>query len=445
MHTEELFKTSLQLWRHPALTRAQIVAFQERKLRSLFAHAHRRVPYYRELLERAGIGPREIRGLEDLAAIPVSTSQAFRTRPLDQIIAAGVNRDRLVVHNTSGSSGRPFTVRRGYWEEHLLNLFRIRAMRALGVRFSDRSAQVVLTSGIGDSAKLSTTLPRRLRRAMGIFRDHQIDCLQPPEVIVDQLERLAPDIIAGYPAVISMLAPLFASRSSRVRAPRLVLTGAESLFPFKRQLIQRGFGARVFDTYGANECNLLAWECPVTGQYHTCDDSVVVEILRDGRHARPGEAGEVVITCLHSYAMPFIRYSLGDIATRGAEVCPCGQPFSTLTDIRGRLDDYFLLPDGRSIHPYEIDIPAIISREETFVRQYRLVQERVDRVVLEVVPARPASQDELDDIRSAASSALGPEVEFCINLVDELGLEASGKFQYRRSLVRSDYPPPDAG
>ncbi len=81
----------------------------------------------------------------------------------------------------------------------------------------------------------------------------------------------------------------------------------------------------------------MAWECRHSGDLHTCDDGVLVEVLRDGRPAEPGERGEVVVTNLHAYAMPFIRYRIGDLATRGAP-CGCGAPFSTIGEITGTDD-----------------------------------------------------------------------------------------------------------
>jgi phenylacetate-CoA ligase len=118
-----------------------------------------------------------------------------------------------------------------------------------------------------------------------------------------------------------------------------------------RELIEEAFGAPIYDTYASIEFNLLAWQCRQTGGLHTCDDGVVMEIMDGARAVREGEEGEVVGTDLHSYAMPMIRYRLGDIATKGRSPCPCGQPFSTIRSIRGRTIDCFTLPDGRVMHP----------------------------------------------------------------------------------------------
>ena len=93
-----------------------------------------------------------------------------------------------------------------------------------------------------------------------------------------------------------------------------------------RQQITQGFRAPVFEMYDSHEFNLLAWECSATGEMHISDYGMILEVLRDGRPVREGERGEVVGTNLYAYTMPFIRYRLGDIVTKGSEVCRLRQP-----------------------------------------------------------------------------------------------------------------------
>ena len=435
----ELFDTFRSLWRHPRAKRNEVAAFQTRKLRVLVDHAYRRVPFYRRLLDNAGVGPQDIRRIEDLSLLPITSSKVFKARPMDDILTKGVKAERLMIHRTSGSQGRPFNVRRNYWEEHLLNMFRIRAMRQSGLRLWDRIANVAVTEGLRPKPDLRVTFPRRLRQALGVYRQYPLNCMQPEAHLVKALGRLQPDIICGYPVVLSHLAQTFQNSRPFSVFPRVVFTGGESLTPYRRQIIGTGFEAEVFDFYGANECNLAAWECPNQGCYHVCDDNIILEIIRNGRPAEKGEKGEVVITCLHAYAMPFIRYSLGDIAEKGDASCRCGQPFSTLKKIEGRADDYLHLPGGRSIYPDEIVIPALIGRKRSWVMLYQLVQEKLDRVDLDIEVLRPPAPEEVEHMKKAAQDILGPEVEFRLRVVDRIAFERSGKFRIRRSLVKSDF------
>jgi phenylacetate-CoA ligase len=163
-----------------------------------------------------------------------------------------------------------------------------------------------------------------------------------------------------------------------------------------------------------------------------------VEVLRGGRPAKPGERGELVGTALHSFAMPFIRFRLGDVVTRGPQPCACGRPGSTLSAVQGRMIDYFRLPGGRLLHPYELS--TVLLRElEPWIRQYQLTQEREDRVVLRVAPRGELPAERLARVREDLGRILGPGVTCAVATVPRIDVERNGKFRVSRSLVESAY------
>lgn len=438
----DVFQTLCALRRHPHADREEILAFQNKQLRRLVAHAYRAVPYYRQLFTRHGLTPRDIQSVADLPAIPVTSKTDLRALPAREVVARGVDPRRLITRRTSGSSGEPFTIRRTWLEDRLLFQFRRRATRAFGVRSTDRTVNIVLFRPVPPH---SLPLPLRLHqildsfhRSFGLYRQLRLNCLLPPRALVAALRDYRPDVLTGFPGVLSQLAQVLDAAELRAIHPRLVIVGAEVLTPLMRQRISAAFSAPVFDCYGSHEFNLIAWECPATDDFHLCDDSVIVEVLKDGRPAAEGEQGEVVGTSLHSFAMPFIRYRLGDVVTKGSETCRCGQPFSTIRNIQGRMLDYFPLPDGRLLHPYEI-VLLLINDSVSWVKQYQLTQEQEDHVVLRVVPAHTPSPRQLAAVETSGAALLGAEVKFQVVLVPEIHLEPSGKFRVSRSLVKSEY------
>jgi phenylacetate-CoA ligase len=260
--------------------------------------------------------------------------------------------------------------------------------------------------------------------------------VQSPETICLRLEELDPDIIEGYPSAISQVAPLAEGRFGGKKL-RYISCGGETLTRVKRRAIERGFGVPVYDVFGAHECNIVAWECPQTGLYHVCDDNVVVEVVRDGRQVEQGEQGELVITALHSYTMPFIRYRMGNVVVKGPETCPCGQPFSTLHKIVGRVREYFILPNGRRIHPLRVVLP-VFTENAPWLNQFQLTQETKTRFVLRLTAFRKPAAQELESIRKKFFNRLGPGVEFRVELVDHIPFEPSGKFKDCRNLINPD-------
>jgi phenylacetate-CoA ligase len=212
-----------------------------------------------------------------------------------------------------------------------------------------------------------------------------------------------------------------------------VITGGEVLTSHMRHHIQEGFCVPVFDSYGSIEFNLLAWECQSTGEYHSCDDGMITEVLQDGVPVAEGERGDVVGTDLHSFAMPLIRYKLDDVVTKGLEVCRCGQPFSTIRSIQGRILDYFRLSDGRLVHPYEFPL----GREKfPWIREFQIIQHSVDRIVMKIAPFQTPSSDGLRALLEPMKKLLGHDVTFEIELVSDIPREASGKCRVYRSFVQ---------
>jgi hypothetical protein len=278
-------------------------------------------------------------------------------------------------------------------------------------------------------------LPLQILQAMGLYRMLQIDCRKVPEEILRSLEHFRTNVLVSYPGVLAQIA------CDSIRPAiylRFIVVESEVLTPLMRHQITKTFGAPLYNTYGSHEFNLIAWECKDTHELHTCDDSVIVEVLKNGRPAVEGERGEVVGTNLHSFAMPFIRYRLGDIVTKGSETCGCGQPFSTIRDVQGRMIDYFSLPGGRVIHPYEI-VVIILRDFAPWLRQYQLVQEREDRIVLKAATWATPSSQKVAQLEENVGKLLGTDVEFQMILVPEIQLEPSGKFRVSRSLVKSHY------
>jgi phenylacetate-CoA ligase len=430
----------MRLWSRLRWPRERLLAYRDAKVRRVVAHAYANVPYYRALLDRAGVHPRDVRGAEDLRLVPITSKPDVQPLPEDERLARGVPRRTLISRLTGGSTGQPTVIRRTWWEERLLNAFRLRARLNLGLRPTDRVASV---GSVKKKQAPDRQMPAALLQQLGLLRQVRVDCKEPVGEIIRALERARPDVITGYAGAVARVAQALLERgrdpARRTIRPRFVTTGAEVQTPLMRRQVGEAFGCPVYNVYGAHEVNLIAWECRETGAMHTCDDLAVVEVLRpDGSPAAPGERGEVVVTSLHSYAMPFIRYRLDDLVTRGADYCGCGLPFGTIRHVLGRMIDYFPLPDGRAMHPYEI-IGGILHDRATWARQCQLVQERSDLVVLRLVPFKMPAEQRLAEIRQRAARLLGERVQFRIDFVPELGLEPSGKFRVARSMVRSNY------
>jgi phenylacetate-CoA ligase len=411
-------------------SRDALRSFQTRRLRALVRHAYERVPYYRGMFDRAGLNPHDIRTLEDLRHIPTSQRLDFADVAEDDLIARGTDPGSVVKYPTSGSTGVPMVVRCTRFESRLLQAFRMQVMMRMGLRVTDRRSFVIASNGSDRPGILE---------AFGLFRGKHTNALWPRERIVAGLREWKPDVIRGYPSVLSSVASQLSDDDRRQIQPRFITTDSENLTPHMRLQIEQGFGVPVFDIYDCFECNVIAWQCPTGRQFHAMDAAVIVEILHEvGRPVAHGESGEAVLTPLHSWAAPLIRYRIGDLVERGLDQCSCGAPSSCLERVQGRLHDRFVLADGRCIHP-QIFATAIYPHLAN-LRRYQFVQEDIDRIVLKLqpVPTAPLIPDQVEQIKQSMRRDLGDAIQLEVELAENIPAEPNGKFRTFRCLVPSE-------
>ena len=411
--------------------REAVKRYQSRRLRRLVRYAGEHVPYYRRRFEQVGLDLERFRGLEDLAALPISSKDdLFDCRPED-LISRKVAADRLYARTTSGSTGRPFTVRCSWWEERFLSALRMQAYWRMGIGPRDKTAQIRFR---GRAAGVERGLS--FLRRLGLFRTVLLDSSLDPRDIARRLEPLRPDVIRGYANLTSLVADAVLAQDLIVR-PRLITVGGDILTAGMRRRISEAFRAPVRETYGSHEFNLLAWECPDSGVLHVCEEGIVLEVVNDGHPVAVGERGEVVATALHSFAQPFIRFRLGDLVTRGAESCRCGLPYSTIRSIEGRIYDRIILPDGRAASPG--DVLTHLERSFDWLQQYQLVQVSQALVVLRLVPKSEPPPADLRAVHRLMNEFLGPGVEHRVDLLTAIPLAPGEKYRASMSRVFSNY------
>ena len=415
-----------------ARTREDIERFRDRRIRKLVRHAYQNVPFYRRLFDEHGIPVDSIQGAADLQSVPITRRVDIQNAPIEDRLARGVDATGLIVRRTTGSSGQCLSLMRTWREEQVLNLMRWRALRAYGLKRKDIIA--VPRVPIGKHPR-DYQLPRRIADALGFYRKQLIDLSTIDDAARILIER-EPQVVMGWPTILADLAPRWKElRRAKTRAPKFLISGGEVLSPHARQRITEGFDAPVFDMMGAHEFSLLAWECSETHQYHFSDETIYAEVIVDGRPARPGEQGDLVVTGLHSFAMPFIRYNLGDLVVQGATQCECGSPFSTMQSVQGRAGEYFNLPQGRRVHPQDIVRMSFIAAG--WIKNLQVVQLDESRLELHVVPVRPPSTEEIERIRIAVAKVLWGVATLEVVIVPDIPVSYDTKFRVHRSLAGS--------
>jgi len=412
----------LASWRRIWLAPENIRRYQEKALLDLVRRASKETPYFQRLFREAGLLSQDVRSLGDLSLIPLSDKAALQRASLQDRLALGASIDGCAIHETSGSTGEPLRTVRSPDEELLLFGRRLRSLVISGLRPNSRRVH------------LGSVPERNLVHSAGLFKVWSIPLTTDPDETIARLEDLRPDIIKGPPAAMEGLVEAHADRARALRLRRL-FTGAEQLSRRTRTRLETAFGCRVVDFYGSVECNLIAWECLRCDRYHTSDDSLIVEVLKDGRAAQPGEEGEVVVTVLHSHVMPIIRYRLGDIVRLSAEPSDCAVGFGSFESVQGRVVDYMRFNGGQMLSPHimmdHLEVIEGISRyvvEQTGPNAVRVKYQLLD----------PSAQKGVAEaIRVNAKAALPEGVELSAEAVEHIVQEPNRKRRFVKAYIRN--------
>ena len=422
---------------------AELEARANQRLQALVRHAHAHVPYYRDLLREAGVGPGDIRSLADLSRIPTSRKEDLRPDSTGRVLADNLPARRRAHGSTAGSTGMPFRfyadrVASETWLASYL-LFREWAGAPLG-------STLVWIPGPAHGSVTATYLARLRSAAVQLALGERTIALSDFEPDAGELRsrilRLAGDrayAIWGFPSYVARIAAQLLESGSELPAyPRVVFTYAETLSLLNRRAIERAFRCRVVNHYSAWEVLHLAQTCPDHPDLlHVNTERAIVRLVRaDGAPARPGEPGRVIVTDLANYVMPFVNYEIGDWAVPG-ERCPCGRGFPTLAGIEGRLGEVLRTPSGRTVLPIALcRFLNIGVRAHPYLWEYQAVQTAPDRVVFRLVPTPRLTSEVAERLRRELESFLGPGVAVTLERVDRIPVEPSGK----RWLVKSHLP-----
>jgi phenylacetate-CoA ligase len=182
----------------------------------------------------------------------------------------------------------------------------------------------------------------------------------------------------------------------------------------------------VVDTYSSQECGYIAMQCPNSGLYHIQSESVLVEVLDShDQPCQPGEIGRLVVTPLHNFVAPLIRYEIGDYAEAG-ETCPCGRGLPTLRCIMGRERNMLQLPNGETRWP--------LTGYQEFskvapIQQFQMVQKSLEKIEARFVVERALSSVEESSVLEIVRHALGYPFDIHVVYMTVLPRSASGKFE----------------
>lgn len=418
-------------------TEEELSNFQEEHLKKLILHAHRNVPYYSKVFDDIGIikEGKEV-DLTRFNRIPILTKDILK-KNYKELLSSDHSTRKWHEAYSGGSTGEPTkfvqddTFERGwsaafnYWYREIVGIDEANARKIL----LWGSARDVFQGSIGIKAKMWNWLNNTV--LLNGFKMTEQDM----ERYIGIINSYKPDLIRAYAGSLYELCRFAERKGMRVHSPKVAVSAAETLREGMREKIEAVLGVKLYDWYGSREVMSLAGECR-DGMMHMLAFNNHVEVLDfSGEPVREGGEGRVIVTNLHNYAMPFIRYEIGDMAVLGAKRCECGNVLPTLQRVTGRIVEQFLLEDGTVVPgEYFTHLMGVVYNRG-FIRKIQVVQEDYRRVRILAVLEREMGDGEKEEIDEKIRLVMGQGCQVIWERVEDIPKAESGKYLFTRSMV----------
>jgi phenylacetate-CoA ligase len=413
-----------------ALNRADLLQWQQQRRQALVEFHFQHNPLY-----RAKIGT----SLPDAwHCLPVMGKPDFQS-DLKAIVTNGMALSKLYHANTSGSSGHPFWFVKNRYAHACTWASIIQRYAAHGLSPSSKQARfygIPLERWPQAKEKMKDRLMNRVRFCVFDLSDNVLG------EYAESFTRIKFDYVYGYTNSLVLFARYLLSRNLclKVLCPSLkaCITTSEVCTPEDRDLLSRAFGARIINEYGASEVGLIAFENPV-GEWALCEENLYIEVADDaGRPVPDGCPGYLLVTDLRNYALPFIRYMVGDIGVIQPDARPGENHQRKLLRLEGRVNDTIILPSGkRSPGLTFYYISRSMLESSGVLREFVIRQSAIDEFIFDIVSDRPLTAEEERNLQQKMNLYLEPGLKLRINRVPELVRPSSGKIKHFYSqLVR---------
>jgi len=392
--------------------------FQWRELQKLLRHAFTTVPYYRQKYSEAGISFDDVRSWEDFSRLPPLTRQEVdRFR---QELCSTEYRGALVPDATGGSSGVPtrfFITFESYdWRTAA-------TQRAYGWSGCDLGERTLYLWG-APVGKQTFWRRKKLDLFHKIRRELVINTFAQTEWFWDQVwlqaKAFRPRFILGYVTSLEQFLAYARRHEARLQGLRAVLAAAEPVYDELRNMTQDILGVPLFNTYGCREFMSIAAECEQHQGLHVNAENILLETKQ------PASLGpsEFLVTDLHNWGMPFIRYEIGDVGICDPHPCVCGRGLPRIGAIEGRITDVLRAEDGRIV-------PGIffphVAKDVPEISQFQVEQKSLAHIVFSVVLNRPLSEKSRSLLETECTKAFGDRTRLEIREVESIPLRPSGK------------------
>lgn len=405
---------------------------QERLLSTMLSHASAQTDRYGQVLRPIlQDGAPDLTRWDEIPFLTRAEAQADPNSITARSVppnAGGANRSA-----TSGSTARAFPHLRSDLQLWLNSAMTERGHRWFNVDFAGTMASIRMYESEAANSPDGDVRAQSWLTGPGSGTYAMMSLALGTHIQHDWLDRLQPDYLSTYPSIAVALAETSENRVWPSTVKKIFCVG-ETLSDEQRSSVLDSTGIQMVNSYGASETGLLAFECPESGLLHIMAENAFLEVVNpDGSPTPPGNIGEVVVTTLVNFAMPFIRYKIGDFAETAEHPSPCERSLPVLKRVMGRSRNMFRRPDGSYVWP---NVLSRVFNEFVPHVQFRFVQKTDTVVELTYVPRDENQTEDRDAMLAYARERLFPEVQMTYRRATEIPRPKGGKFEdYIREIA----------
>jgi phenylacetate-CoA ligase len=421
-----------EFYNQPVEYRRQV---QVERLSKLLRHAAHHVPYYRRVLTENGVVTNGDVDLTRFQHVPELTRETLRDK-FELLKSSDLAARDWYKNSSGGSTGEPVTLLQdSAYRDISMATTEMHygwAGRSAGEPFvrlwgSDRD---VLLGTLGWRAKLSNFIRNQtFLNSFDMSKAHM-------QRYVDTIRRVRPVMIEAYAESIYALARYMNDTGIRLSGVRSIITSAGTLYPFIREEVRRAFGCQILNRYGSREVSDIAGERVAGAGLEVFTYTHFVEVVDEkGQPCAAGEEGDVLVTSLTNYAMPIIRYRIGDRAVVGAAATMPAPSAERLETVTGRALDVFVREDGSTVSAIFFIHFIGVVHNTGWLRKAQIIQQDYNDVLIKMALVTTPPNAALEEIRGSLRRVLGPACRVDFEFVEDIPPLPSGKYRYTLSLV----------
>jgi phenylacetate-CoA ligase len=414
----------------------EIAELRWERLKSILEHAYTNTSFYKKRFDSAGITLKDIKSPEDLSKLPILARKDIQNN-YEEMIARNFNKDRLIEDMTGGSTATP--VKFYYDWDRLSSRWaaKLRHNKWANWEIGDKAA---LLWGSSRDMKEISGFRAKLRNYF-LNRSISLDTSYFDEESMRdftmKILRFKPKIFQAYASSMALFAKYVKKNNIKDIQPKGIITSAEVLQEQDRILIEETFECKVFNRYGCREVGTIATECSEHEGMHINAEGIFVEFINQNRQFKEEDLGQIIVTDLLNYAMPLIRYQIGDVGKPLYKNCKCGKGLPLIEKINGRILDFIITPKGKMVSLGGIN--AYVIAKISGIQQLQFIQDQRDKLKITVIKGPTFDQNSIETLKRKLFQFMDEEMGIDIEYTDQILPEASGKFRFCKSSIADDF------